>query len=289
MRPSIEEVHLPALAGTEPLTNRTEVVRPLTDADKVGLEHARRVLAVALPITNMYKVLSLNYDDLVAFTKTLAARSGHAVPPIINANRYIFNYLAAADALLEYFARIYKRQCRIEKVADTDFDDFRKQLEKTDDDFQFFSKFRNHVLHSGLPVGLLTQSDSHGAGETWSITYSSSELLKDSRGEWRSCRLLTKESNIDLIVHLERFHRILMGQVFKEIVSCFHKDMHKAHEFHHSLAEEVRAIDPTLLPCVLTSRSNDGKQFHWTFSLLPMDFIGSLGIRINTKDSARGG
>ncbi|MDD5520845.1 MAG: hypothetical protein PHI84_08520 [Kiritimatiellae bacterium] len=288
MADTVETVRLPALAGVEDRVNRIEIIRPLEDGDIKGLQQSRALLSVAQPVMTMFGVLHWNHDDLERFTESLG-KTGESLPsPQLNANRLILNYIAAADALLEHFARIYKRQCRLKKIADTGFDELRRHLEQTDDVFEFFSKFRNHVLHAGLPVGSYTINNAVGTGRTWTITHESSDLMLDGRGDLASCRLLETNKTIDLVYHLNAFHKTMMTQIFNEAVNCFIEDLRTAHVFHESLVTEVRTRGSELRPCVMTSRTNQDSTFNYTFDILPVNLATELGIVIKKKVPATG-
>ncbi len=286
----IETVSLPALAGIEPGTNRIEIVRPLSPDDLSALDGARNLYSVASPIMTMFGVLYWNYSDLTQFTEALAQGQSGPPPAALTANRLILNYTAAADALLEHFAGIYKRQCRIKKMPDGGFEELRSYLEETDDDFEFFSHFRNYVLHAGLPVGILTVSGCAGGARSFDITHRSQDLKEaDTRGQLGSCRLLDKHETVDLLHHLDRFHDLMMSRVFREVVNCFMADMKEAHALHEQLTKEVTLLGQELRPHMMTGRATDGPGFKWTFKSLPMNLIAELGIQLKQTDSTTAG
>lgn len=288
MSDTVETVRLPALAGIEDRVNRIEIIRPLEDQDLQGLQQLRVLCSVALPIMTMFGVLHWNHDDITRFTESLGKTDSPLPPPQINANRLILNYIAAADALLDHFGGIYKRQCRLKEMPDTGFDDLRRHLEVIDDDFEFFSRFRNHVLHAGLPVGSYTVNNAIASGRTWTITHDSADLIADVRGKLASCRLLKKHKTIDLIHHLNSFHTTMMTRIFNEVLNCFMADLQNANAFHESLANEVRARGRELRPCVMTGRTNDGPKFNWTFDILPVNLIAELGIQMKKSPGESG-
>lgn len=280
---SIDTVELPALVGIDPDTNRIDVIRPIHSAEMGNIENARALFSVVSPIMTMFAILDGNYQDILKFTTALA--SGYRGPPPANlsANRYLLNYIASASALLDHFSKTYKRQCRLKDIPDTGFKELRRHLEQTDDVFQFFVHFRDFVLHVALPVGNLTVTDSKGSGRSMSITYRSADLRQDEHGRLSSCRLLSKYDNIDLILHLGQFHRLLTTRIFDQIVQCFLENLKAASRFHKTLAEEVRSRSPTLHPHLLTNRIQVGIDFTWTFDVLPEDLISQLGIEIGRK------
>lgn len=282
--PDIDTVELPALAGIDQPASRVEVLRSLSDTDQAGLEHARRTCAVAVPVMTMFGVLYWNYQDLVDFTASLHKGTAAKIDPITNCNRLLLNYLAASDALLDHISTVYKRQCRVEKVDDTGFEKLRLRLEKDDDDFEFFSAFRNHTLHSGLPVGDLTMTESLDKGTEWSITHESTDLIKNGPRYFKDCRLLKRHKTVDLIAHIARYHDLLMGTVFRTIVHCFRSDLEKAHKFYRGIAHEVQSIDPSLKPCVVRERITTGPTGSSKFEMLQTDLIGSLKIQFNEGD-----
>ena len=50
--------------------------------------------------------------------------------------------------------------------------------------------------------------------------------------------------------------------------------------FHKELSQEVLSRASDLRPHIMTSRTNDGGKFHWTFDVLPVDLIAEFGLRL---------
>ena len=285
MNYSPDTVDLPALVGidpgTGPGTSHIEVIRPIAAGETAQIEEARKLFSVVSPIMAMFDMLHWNYKEIQIFTEELT--KGYNGPPtaISKANRLLLNYIASADALLDHFGATYKRQCRMKKMEVTGFDDLRRELENTDDDFEFFTHFRNYVIHVALPVGNLTVTETLGTGRTWSITYRSADLSLDKRDRLSSCRMLAKCETIDLIQHLNRFHHLMTTRIFNEIVRCFTANLKATSQFHKTLAKEVADRAPQLQPHLMTYRKQEGERFNWTFDVLPRDLIAEFGIRFN--------
>ncbi len=278
MNYSIDTVDLPALVGIDPETNHIEVIRPIATGETAQIEEARKLYSVVSPIMAMFDMLHWNYQEIQNFAEKLT--KDYSGPPLAlsTANRLFLNYISSADALLDHFGTTYKRQCRMRKMEETGFDDLRHHLENTNDDFEFFTHYRNYVIHVALPVGNLTVTETLGTGRTWSITYRSAELLLDKRDRLSSCRMLAKFETIDLIQHLNRFHNLMTTRIFNEIVRCFADNLKATSQYHKTLAQEVANRTPKLRPHLMTFRKHDGGMFKWTFDVLPKDLIAEFGI-----------
>ena len=283
MTVTIENVELPALIGIKDDPQNIQLIRSLTDKEKVELEKVRNVYYTVSPIMTIFGALYWNYNDIKKFTNS-GGDALEGIPPLLNANRLIINYIVTADALLEHFSRIYKKQCRTKKIEDTGFKDLLKRLESEDDNFEFFSRFRNHITHVGLPVGSFTVSTSNAeeSKRVCSITHRSNELKFKER-DYKTCRLLQKKETIDIILHLKGYHNLMMNRVFKEIVSCFMTDLQEANTLHEAIVQEVHSYGTEYRPCVLTARSYDGPKFNLSFDMFPMDLVSELGIQIKEK------
>ena len=278
---SMDTVDLPALVGIDPETNLIEAIRPITASETTQIENARKLFSVVSPIMAMFDMLHWNYQEIQNFAEMLTKGYSGPPPAISTANRLLLNYIASADALLDHFGKTYKQQCRMKKMEDTGFQALRNHLENTDDDFEFFTHFRNYVIHVALPVGNLTVTDTLGIGRTWSITYRSAELSLDKRDRLSSCRMLAKFETIDLIQHLTRFHHLMTTRIFNEIVRCFAVNLKETSQFHKTLAQEVERHSPKLRPHLMTNRINNDGRFKWTLDVFPRDLIAEFGIRFN--------
>lgn len=287
MNYSAYTVDLPALVGIVPGTTHIDVVRPMASREMTIIEGTRKLYSMVSAIMAMYEMLHWNYKEIQNFTQ--AVTKGYSSPSEVlsTANRLLLNYIASADALLDHFGTMYKRQCRMKKIAATGFDDLRRNMENTDDDFEFFTHFRNYVIHVALPVGNLTITVSLSNDRTCSFTYRSEELSRDKRDRLSSCRMLAKYETIDLIQHLNRFHNIITTRIYNEVVRCFEDDLIEASQYLNTFAQEVANHGPQLRPHLLTYRNHDGVNYNWSFDILPIDMIAEVGLRMNheKKDS----
>lgn len=278
MKYSPDTVDLPALVGIDPGTSHIEVIRPIAAGETAQIEEARKLFSVVSPIMAMFDMLHWNFQEIQSFTEDLSKSYSGPPTALSNANRLLLNYIASADALLDHFGTTYKRQCRMKKMEVNGFDDLRRNLENNDDDFEFFTHFRNYVIHVAPPVGNLTVTETLGTGRSWSITYRSDDLSRDTRDRLSSCRMLAKNETIDLIQHLKRFHHLMTTRIFHEIVQCFTVNLKATSQFHKTLAKEVADRAPQLRPHLMTYRKQEGGRFKWTFDVLPRDLIAEFGI-----------
>lgn len=279
-----DTIPLPALVGIGGSDGRSyRAVRTLTSDDQAGLEHARTLYHSLKPSMTMFQIVNWNYDELQAFIKTLSKDEPHNPHPMLAANRLLLNYTASANALLEHFARQYKAQCRAMKQPDSGFEKLRKELEGAHDAFQFFSCFRNHVLHNALPVGHFGQTKSLTDGVGFELTYSSDKLRDSSPRDWAGCRLIKKMPIIDLVRVVGEFHGLLNGRILNRVVRCYRQGLDKAAACHRRLTEEVVAACPGHHPAILRERTLSGGNFTWKMDALPPDLLQDLGINLGSE------
>ena len=285
MKYSPYTVDLPALVGIDPATNHIEVVRPIATGEMAQIDGTRKLYSAVSAIMEMYEMLHRNFREIQSFTQKIAKGYSNPSKILSTANRLLLNYIASADALLDHYGTTYKRQCRIKKIAVTGFDDLRRDLENSDDDFEFFTHFRNYVIHVALPVGNLTITVALNNDRTCLFTYRAEELSRDKRDRLSSCRMLAKYETIDLIQHLNRFHNIMTTRIYNEVARCFKDDLIVASQYLKTLAQEVANHGPQLMPNLLTYRNLEGE--NWSFDILPRDMIAEVGMRFNDdkKDS----
>lgn len=280
-----DKVPLPALVGIEVPNRICRAVRALTSEDQTVLEHARILYQSLKPIMTMFNIVNWNYDEFHSFTGTLTKDEPQAPHPMLKANRLLFNYIASADALLDHFARQYKAQCRAKRLPDTGFEKLRDDLKRSNDVFQFFDCFRNHVLHQSLPVGELSQTKSLTEGVGFSLTYSSGQLRDSFPREWGCCRLIRNISTIDLVHVVDEVQDIINGRILNAIVGCYRVDLDKAADCHRRLTDEVVTAFPNHRPAILRERIYSGNEFTWKMDALPPDLLKDLGICFGSPPS----
>jgi len=278
-----EIMKLPALGGVVLGDPFPRLVRTLTANDLKRLEQWQLVYSLGAPQMRMFGVLVRNFKDLIEFTHVLQKARPGEVDPYIELNRFVLNYVASAGATLDHFDRVFKKRTRAVGRPHDVFERFRKDLEKSDDDFQFFCAFRNYALHVSLPVGNMQENNSLTKGRTVRITHRSAEFIADGRGDFKACRLLKKREEIELVPHLENVHKVLVGKFLSFVVECLKPGLDAAQQFYDELRIDVKIINPQLLPVIVTDHMSVGAKFEWTYNLVPENVFEDLGIHCNVR------
>ncbi len=278
-----EHMPLPALGGVTRETPIPRLIRPLASQDNKELERSRLVYSLASPQMRMFGVLVRNFQALEEFAGSFAQKRPTGLDPLLELDRHMLNYLASANAVLDHFDRAFKKRTRAVGKPSDGFTSFRRTLEETDDVFQFFCAFRHYVIHSGLPVGHLSENEHITTGRCVRITHRTKELLGDGRGDFKECRLLQSCEEIELMPLLQSFHETMMSTVFTSIVDCLMHGLLPAQRFHAALAQEVKNVDPNLRPVIVTAHSRRGQEIRWSLQYIPDDIFTELGIHVTRK------
>lgn len=278
-----ENIALPALGGVSRENPIPRLIRSLVAQDQKELERSRVVYSLASPQMRVFGILVRNSQALEEFAGVFTQKHRTGVDPLLELDRHMLNYLASANAVLDHFDRAFKRRTRSVGKPDDGFTSFRKHLEDTDDVFQFFCEFRNYAIHSGLPIGHLSENGHIKTGRTVRITHKSKELLGDGRGDLKECRLLQSCEEIELMPLLRSFHETMMSTVFTFVVECLMHGLVPAQRFHAALAQEVKRVDPNLRPVIVIGHTRRGPEFQWSLQCIPDDIFSELGIQVTPK------
>jgi hypothetical protein len=268
---------LPALIAVKATDSSYQPIRPLTTEEQQELSSAGALYEIIKPIIVMFGVADLNYRDFCRLAEALLRPENRPQNSILEANRAVFNYVAAADALLNHTQTRFKALCRKGVVKTNTFHELCEMLKRNNDDFQFLCEFRDHVLHNALPVGSLSETKSTTDGIGFSLTYAS-ESLRRSRREWNSCRLLRKQSTVDLKRQIEAFHAIMHKDILKSIIGTFLSDLHESNDLYHRLAKEAITAHPNHSPGILTRHTSNGANFVIEVGIIPVDIFEDLGL-----------
>jgi hypothetical protein len=276
--------------------NNAVLLRSLSEDDLQNLQLHNKLYFDARDRFRLFEIMKRNYGEWERFIRTLEDPklrvSGDAMTEL---DRLMLNFLSSVNALFNHF-KVHFCRFAVGDNSKKKFDNYVRNLEKTNYTYAFFADLRDFVQHRELPVGHMHRTETRAGKVTLTVTTEASWLVENS-GNWRrawSRSRLTKDSGcFDLISMMKDFRQLLIEDFGKFTASIYGPPLLETHNFFASLdidAEKAMG-DGARMVVVESFESQPGEKgevdFQFETSILPRDVFKEVGITLTPMPSSQ--
>jgi hypothetical protein len=269
--------------------NNAVPLRSLSEDDLQSLQRHNKLYFDARNRFRLFEIMKRNYGEWERFIKTLEDPklrvSGDAMTEL---DRLMLNFLSSVNALFNHF-KVHFCRFAVGDDSKKKFDDYVRNLEKTNPTYAFFADLRDFVQHCELPVGHMQRAETGAGKVTLTVTTEASWLVENCsnwRRTWRRSRLTKDSGWFDLISMMKDLRQLLIEDFGKFTASIYGPPLLETHNFFASLdidAEKAKG-DGALMVLVESFESQPGEKgavhFQIRTSVLPRDVFKEVGITL---------
>jgi hypothetical protein len=193
--------------------NNAVPLRSLSEDDLQSLQRHNKLYFDARNRFRLFEIMKRNYGEWERFIKTLEDPklrvSGDAMTEL---DRLMLNFLSSVSALFNHF-KVHFCRFAVGDDSKKKFDDYVRNLEKTNRTYAFLADFRNFVQRCELPVGHMQRTETGAGKVTLTVTTEASWLVENCsnwRRTWRRSRLTKDSGCFDLISMMKDLRQLLI-------------------------------------------------------------------------------